>query len=250
MKKGKLYLIPTSITGETLLETLNPKDLDIVSTLEHFIVETPKIARRNLSGLDLKTPIQEISFQVLDKRTHGKEVEDLLKPLEEGKNIGIMSDAGAPSIADPGWRFIQLAQRKGFEVIPMIGPSSIFLALMASGLNGQRFCFNGYLSKDNQFRKENIKQLERESQKRDMTQIFMETPYKNQHMFEDILEVCKPDTLLCIAKNVSADDGFITTLPVRLWKGKQITLDKVPTLFLIYSPKIFRNNYSNRGRRR
>lgn len=245
MNKGKLYLIPTSITGEALLDILPKKDLDIIATLEYFIVETAKIARRNLKGAQLVKPIQEIEFNELNKRTKQQDVEYLLQPILDGKDMGLMSDAGAPTIADPGWRLVLKAQEQGIEIVPMVGPSSIFLALMASGLNGQRFVFHGYLSKEGDNRRADIRKIESQSRNSDQTQIFMEAPYKNQHVLEDLLAVCQDNTLLCIAKNITGEDGFVKTMPIYKWKSERVDLNKIPTLFLLYARKEFvprRNN--------
>jgi 16S rRNA (cytidine1402-2'-O)-methyltransferase len=234
MKKGKLYLIPTSITGEGLKDTLRKKDLDTICTLDTYVVETAKVARRHLSGLELNKPIQQIEMIEVNEHTKNRDLDFILEPVFKGKDIGLMSDAGAPSIADPGWRVILYAQEHGIETVPMIGPSSIFLALMASGLNGQRFVFHGYLSKEQGKRIGDLKKLEQDSFKNDQTQIFMEAPYKNDHVFEDILNSCDDNTYLCIAKNVLGEKGFVVTKKIRDWKKEKVTLNKVPTLFLIY----------------
>lgn len=234
MKTGKLYLIPVPISEKyKLSETLLNKDLEIVENLENFVSETPKIARAFLGDLSLKKEIQAIEISQLNKNTKDEELEFLLEPLFEGKDMGLISDAGAPSIADPGHRLVKVAQSKGVECIPLVGPSSVFLALMASGLNGQSFAFYGYLPKERGRKRKRIKTLERISQNTKQTQIFMETPYKNQNMLEDILDVCEEETLLCIAQEVMGENEYIVTKSIKEWKREKGILKKTPCLFLI-----------------
>jgi len=234
MKTGKLYLIPVPITeDQKLSEVLVSRDIDIVKDLEYFVSETPKIARAFLTDLPLSRKIQEIKITQLDKHTKDDGLDQLLEPIIKGENMGLISDAGAPSIADPGHRLVRVAQARGVEIIPLIGPSSIFLALMASGLNGQSFAFYGYLPKEKGRKRKKIKTLERIARNTKQTQLFMETPYKNQHMLEDILDVCEEDTYLCVAQNVMGEDEYIVTKTIREWKRERKTLDKTPCLFLI-----------------
>jgi 16S rRNA (cytidine1402-2'-O)-methyltransferase len=169
----------------------------------------------------------------LNKNTKSEELEPLLEPLFQGKNLGLISDAGAPSIADPGHRLVRVAQKRGVQCIPLVGPSSIFLALMASGLNGQSFAFYGYLPKKKGRKRKKIKTLERIAQNTKQTQIFMETPYKNQNMLEDILDVCEEETLLCIAQQVMGENEYIVTKSIKEWKRENKVLEKNPCLFLI-----------------
>ena len=234
MKTGKLYLIPVPISeNHKLSETLLSKDLETVENLENFVSETPKIARAFLKDISLSKDIQDINISELNKNTKNDELESLLEPIFQGKDLGLISDAGAPSIADPGHRLVRIAQGKGVECIPLVGPSSIFLALMASGLNGQSFAFYGYLPKEKGRKRKKIKTLERIAQNTKQTQIFMETPYKNQNMLEDILDVCEEDTLLCIAQQVMGDDEYIVTKSIKDWKREGKILEKDPCLFLI-----------------
>jgi 16S rRNA (cytidine1402-2'-O)-methyltransferase len=169
----------------------------------------------------------------LNKNTKDSELESLLKPVFDGKDLGLISDAGAPSIADPGHRLVRVAQAKGVKCIPLVGPSSIFLALIASGLNGQSFTFYGYLPKERRLKRKKIKTLERIARNTKQTQIFMETPYKNQNMLEDILDVCENGTLLCIAQEVMGEDEYIVTKSIKEWKKEKKILKKKPCLFLI-----------------
>jgi 16S rRNA (cytidine1402-2'-O)-methyltransferase len=234
MKTGKLYLIPVPISENVKLsETLLAKDLAVVENLENFVSETPKIARAFLKDIPLNKEIQEIKISELNKNTKSEELEPLLEPLFQGKNLGLISDAGAPSIADPGHRLVRVAQKRGVQCIPLVGPSSVFLALMASGLNGQSFAFYGYLPKEKGRKRKKIKTLERIAQNTRQTQIFMETPYKNQNMLEDILDVCEEETLLCIAQQVMGENEYIVTKSIKEWKRENKVLEKNPCLFLI-----------------
>jgi 16S rRNA (cytidine1402-2'-O)-methyltransferase len=234
MKTGKLYLIPVPISENVkLTETLLAKDLEVAENLENFVSETPKIARAFLKDIALNKQIQEISISELNKNTKSDELEPLLEPLFQGKDLGLISDAGAPSIADPGHRLVRVAQEKGIVCIPLVGPSSVFLALMASGLNGQSFAFYGYLPKERGRKRKKIKTLERIAQNTKQTQIFMETPYKNQNMLEDILDVCEEETLLCIAQQVMGENEYIVTKSIKEWKREKKVLEKNPCLFLI-----------------
>lgn len=234
MKTGKLYLIPVPISENfKLSETLLDKDLETVENLECFVSETPKIARAFLKDVSLNKQIQDINITELNKNTKDEELELLLEPLFQGKDLGLISDAGAPSIADPGHRLVRVAQAKGVKCIPLVGPSSVFLALMASGLNGQSFAFYGYLPKESGRKRKKIKTLERIAQNTKQTQIFMETPYKNQNMLEDILDVCEDETLLCIAQQVMGKEEHIVTKSIKEWKREKKLLEKVPCLFLI-----------------
>jgi 16S rRNA (cytidine1402-2'-O)-methyltransferase len=234
MKTGKLFLIPVPISNNvTLTDVLLEKDIEVVKNLEHFVSETPKIARGFLKDLPLNKKIQEIEISQLDKNTNDEDILILLEPIIKGKDMGLISDAGAPSIADPGHRLVRVAQSRGIKSIPLIGPSSVFLALMASGLNGQSFSFYGYLPKEKGRKRKKLKTLERIAQNTKQTQVFMEAPYKNQHMLEDILDVCEADTYLCIAQNVMGEEEYIVTKKISEWKREQKTLLKEPCLFLI-----------------
>lgn len=234
MEKGKLYLIPTPISNKfPISKTLLPNDIPIVSEIGFFIVETAKTARYFLKDLDLKKPIQEISIRELNEHTDESDIQDLLEPIMSGYNMGLLSDAGVPSVADPGYRIVSLAQSKGIKVVPLVGPSSILLALMASGLNGQSFAFNGYLPKEKGLRRKRIKSLEKLAISTNQTQIFMEVPYKNNAILEDVLAVCYDNTRLCIANNIMSEKEIITTKNIGQWKRGIPLLEKSPCLFLI-----------------
>lgn len=233
MKKGKLYLVPTPISKVSMKEVLLEKDISLVSKLQFFISETPKTTRAFLKDLPLERKIQDITIMQFDEHSKDVEIEELLEPIQAGSDIGLISDAGIPSIADPGFRVVSKAQSLGVEVIPLVGPSSILLALMASGLNGQNFAFNGYLSKNKEAKQREIRFLEDLSYKTGQTQIFMEPPYRNQAILEDILSVCDSYTKLCIAYNIMGENQKIITKRVGEWKSEKPNLDREPCLFLI-----------------
>ncbi|MDD2577811.1 MAG: SAM-dependent methyltransferase [Candidatus Dojkabacteria bacterium] len=233
MKQGKLYLIPTPISeNKSMRDVLLKEDIDVINSLEYFVSEKAKTARFFLKDLPLEKKIQEINITELNEHTKDTEINKLLEPALNGRDIGLLSDAGVPSIADPGFRLVSLAQKKKITVIPFVGPSSILMALMASGLNGQSFSFLGYLPREKNSRRKKIKILEEIALTTKQTQIFMETPYRNQHLFDDILDVCEPDTRVCIAMDIMGENEYIVTKEVQEWNPKKV-LAKKPCLFLI-----------------
>ena len=232
MKLGKLYLIPTPISGTDLKECLINKDIKIVKSLKRFIVETPKVARSYLTSLELKTPIQKIVMDIYDEHSKQEEIQDIIQPLLMGENMGLMTDAGTPCIADPGEEIVLVCHRLGIDVIPMIGPSSIFLTLMASGLNSESFSFNGYLSRKPHKRQNELERLEEIVMRTNVTQIFMEAPYRNQSLFEDILKL-NSELFLTLGIKVNSLDEEILTMPISKWKERNKVLDKVPIIFII-----------------
>jgi 16S rRNA (cytidine1402-2'-O)-methyltransferase len=234
MTPGILYLLPCTL-GDTPAESVLPQQvIEIARTLQHFVVEHPKSARRFLSSLKPDHPIQSLHFATLNEHTQTSELNDLLAPLLQGNDVGIISEAGCPGIADPGADLVALAQRNQIRVIPLVGPSSILLALMASGMNGQCFSFHGYLPIGEIDRKKAITTLENDSAKRNQTQLFIETPYRNDKMFAAILSCCRPQSRLCIAADITLPSEFIQTHSISEWK-KQPTprLHKRPCLFLM-----------------
>ena len=240
MKYGTLYLIPVTLGDDNiaaLLPTSLPSDvIKIAQTLEHFVVESEKTARQFLSAIKTAKPVRELSLNLLNEHTLDKDVATLLSPLLAGKNVGLMSDAGCPGVADPGAKLVALAHQKGVKVVPFVGPSSILLSLMASGLNGQQFAFLGYLPVDKLARNIKLKEIEKRSQTHNETQIFIETPYRNQHMLEAILTSCNANTRLCIASQVSLPDEMIVTKRISEWKQSVLPdLHKIPTVFLLLS---------------
>ncbi len=227
-------MIPTVLAEDTSASVITPQVKEIVPTLSYFLVENVRTARRFISSLRLGITIEELAFEILDKKTKAHQLEELMKPLLAGKDVGLMSEAGCPGIADPGSVAVAYAHLKGIQVVPLSGPSSMFLALMASGFNGQSFAFHGYLPIDKKGRIAAIKDLEAESIRSNRTQIFMETPFRNNHLFEDLLATLHPDTQVCIGKNLTAKDEFIQTKTVRLWKKEKIDLHKIPTVFILF----------------
>lgn len=231
---GTLYLIPCPL-GDTPAELVLPQHvIDLARRLKHFVVEHPKSARQFLSALKPAHPIQSLHFATLNEHTPPAELEALLAPLLAGEDAGIISEAGCPGIADPGADLVSLAHRRGIRVVPLVGPSSILLALMASGLNGQCFAFHGYLPVADAERNKAITALETESARRKQTQLFIETPYRNEKLFGALLTHCRPQTLLCVASDITLPAEQIQTRPVAQWKTlPPPQLNKRPSLFLL-----------------
>lgn len=231
---GKLYIIPTMIADDT--QHVIPEQVrNVLSQTKYFLAENIRTARRYISSLQLGITIEELDFNVLDKKTKPTQLEAYFKPLMKGDNLGILSESGCPGIADPGALAVEYAQKRGIEVVPLVGPSSILLSLMASGFNGQKFCFHGYLPID-QIKLENeIKRLESESRKFNQTQLFIETPYRNNQLLKSITQTCHPNTLLCVGKDITAPGSFIKTKTIADWRKIKIDLHKIPTVFLLYA---------------
>jgi 16S rRNA (cytidine1402-2'-O)-methyltransferase len=231
---GTLYLIPVTLGDDIVSKALPPDVVSLAQRLETFIVENEKTARRFLGAIKPLKPVRELEMLTLNEHTTEKELPALLAPLLEGRDVGLMSEAGCPGIADPGAQLAALAHRKSIRVAPLVGPSSILLSLMASGLDGQRFTFLGYLPSDKAARAQKLRELEQESRKHRETQIFIETPYRNQHLLEDILATCNAESRLCVACNVSLDSELIQTKRVADWKKTGLPdLHKKPTVFLL-----------------
>jgi len=232
MEKGKIYMIPTTL-GDSTIDAVIPKDVQqIIIGTKYFIVENIKTTRRFLKKVERGIDIDELQFFVLNKHTSSVELESFLNPALEGSNMGVISEAGCPGIADPGSDIVSIAHSKNIKVVPLIGPSSILLALIASGMNGQNFCFNGYLPKDRNLRIKKIKELERQAIS-GVTQIFMETPFRNNHLMEDLLKQCAPNTTLCLAADISLENEFIQSKKIIDWKKHAPNLSKRPCMFLI-----------------
>lgn len=234
MAPGTLYLIPVTLGDDAIGKALPPDVVSITQQLDTFVVENEKTARRFLGAIKTIKPVRELTLLTLNEHTTENELPALLAPLLAGKNVGVMSEAGCPGIADPGAQLVALAHRKNIRVMPLVGPSSILLSLMASGLDGQRFSFLGYLPSEKAARVQKLREIEQASRKHHETQIFIETPYRNQHLLEDILANCHPETRLCVACNISLDSEQIVSKPVKLWKGEALPdLHKKPTVFLL-----------------
>jgi 16S rRNA (cytidine1402-2'-O)-methyltransferase len=232
---GTLYLIPTPLSEDTAPQVLPPQVLRQVEALPYFLVENARTARRFVKSVAPARVIEDIRFTIIDKDSSDAEVRAALEPLaKQGLDAGILSEAGCPGIADPGAALAREAHRLGLRVVPLVGPSSLLLALMASGLNGQQFAFHGYLPIEKGPRIAALKQLEREAQQRQQTQLFIETPYRNGALFADLLAQLQPGTRVCVAADVTGAGEFIKTLTVKDWQRFPAPqLHKIPTVFLI-----------------
>jgi 16S rRNA (cytidine1402-2'-O)-methyltransferase len=233
-KPGKLFLIPTVLAPDTAQHVLSPQIRETVAQVDYFFVENIRTARRFISELKVGKAIESLHFVELTKDTPLSDMDANLQVVLQGQDAGVLSEAGCPGIADPGAEVVKLAHRKGIQVVPLVGPSSILLALMASGFSGQSFVFHGYLPIDKAERAKAVKQLEKEAQQKNQTQIFMETPFRNNQMLEELLKTCMPDTLLCIASQITAPDQLIVTKRIQDWKKTPPDLHKKPTIFLLY----------------
>lgn len=230
---GKLYLIPTTL-GECDAETVLPLSINrVIEVIDDFIVENEKTGRKSIKITNPLKNQASIRIKILNKHTEKSEFTSMIKPCLEGKNVGIISEAGCPGIADPGAVIVKIAHEKGIQVVPLVGPSSILLALMASGMNGQNFAFNGYIPIDKSEKRNSLKQLEKLSFDKNQSQIFMETPYRNNKMLEDILAALQPNTLLCVAADITLPTEYIKTLSVSQWKKNTIDLHNRPCIFIM-----------------
>jgi len=233
MQNGTLYLIPVPLAEEVAHKTFTPYLVDTINQIDTYIVENSKTARRFLNEAGLKTPQKDLI--VHDYGKHNRtDLGQFFNELKAGKDVGLMSEAGCPGIADPGADIVAEAHKRGIKVVPLVGPSSILLALMASGFNGQSFAFWGYLPIDKEQRTKRIKDLDLSASRYKQTQIFIETPFRNNQLFEEVLKSCKPNTQICVASNLTAEDEFIKTQSVYNWRKEEIDLHKKPTIFLMY----------------
>lgn len=229
-----LYLLPVTL-GDTPVEQVLPAyNKEIILGIKHFIVEDVRSARRFLKKVEASINIDELTFYPLNKHTSPDDLSGYLKPLQEGHSMGVISEAGCPAVADPGADVVAMAQRKNLKVVPLVGPSSIILSVMGSGFNGQSFAFHGYLPIEVADRIKRLKELEGRIYSENQTQLFIETPYRNNKMMEDIVKTCRPQTKLCIAANITCEGEYIHTKTIREWKGHLPDLTKVPCIFLIY----------------
>lgn len=232
-KNGCLYLIPTPLAEPARVKLILPDEVvAVVRRLDYYIAENAKTARAFLRAVEIGRPIQEISIQEIDKHAPQEAQHEWLAPLQAGHDMGLVSEAGAPAVADPGAAIVAAAHKLGIRVAPLVGPSSLLLALMASGLNGQRFAFHGYLPQEKGERAKAIAELERESRQKRQTQMCIETPYRNQALLSDLLQTLAPNTRLCIAVNLSGEDEEIRSQTVAQWKAKPMEIGKRPAIFL------------------
>lgn len=233
-QKGKLYLIPTTMgemNPEEVLPSLVYKTVELIDT---YIVENEKTARKYIKSIQPKKVQADLKISLLNKRTEDSELFQMLKPCLNGENIGLMSEAGCPGVADPGAAIVKIAHENGIQVVPLVGPSSILLAMMASGMNGQSFAFNGYLPIDKSDKKNALKNFENLSNSKNQSQLFIETPYRNNKLMEDLLQFLQPNTLLCIACDITLPTEYIKTLRISEWKKTKVDLHNRPTIFIIH----------------
>jgi len=231
--KGLLYLVPNTLGNPDTSATIPPAVREIIGSVRVFIVENARTARRYLKALDRGIDIDSLTFHELNEHTPVEEVPGFLSGARDGLNTAVISDAGVPGVADPGAVIVRMAHEQGIRVVPLTGPSSILLSLMASGLNGQNFRFLGYLPVKRNERVRRIREIEQVVKKTGETQLFIEAPYRNDALLADLLETCDPSTMLCIAANITLETELIRTLPVSGWKRRKPSLHKIPVIFLV-----------------
>lgn len=231
---GKLYLIPTLLGDNPPLEVLPISIKKVIELVDSYIVENEKSARHFIKRVSPKKSQPKLHLQVLNKYTESIEIMNFLDPCKQGKNMGLLSEAGCPGVADPGAEIVKLAHQNNIQVVPLVGPSSIILAMMSSGMNGQSFAFNGYLPIDKQERKSALKKFERRSQEENQSQIFIETPYRNNKLLEDLCQVLHPQTKICVACDLTLPSEYIKTMPAKHWKTTKIDFHKRPSIFIIH----------------
>lgn len=234
MKAGKVILFPSLLAECLPADVLPARNIELVRQVRYFVVEELRTARRFLKACDRSIVIDDLHFEVLNEHTPVSEVEAMLQPALEGNDIGVISEAGCPAVADPGADLVAAAQRKGIEVVPMVGPSSILMSLMGSGFNGQSFAFLGYLPFGAK-RTAALKQMERDIRTRRQTQIFIETPYRNNRLIEELTAALPGEMLLCVACDITGERQSIRTMPLKRWKTEKYNYDKQPAIFLLYS---------------
>lgn len=230
---GKLFLIPNTLGETDVLGVIPSEVIGLIKKIKTFASENPKNTRRFLKKIDKNIDVDELIFLELNEHSDQKSIADCLPYLEQN-DVGIISEAGCPGIADPGAELVALAHQNGFQVVPLVGPSSILLALIASGFNGQNFSFNGYLPVKGNERNRAIKNFEKQSAQENRTQLFIETPYRNQKLFEELLQVLQPQTLLSIACDITTENEYIKTMTIQEWKKQKPDIQKRPAIFSIY----------------
>ncbi len=231
---GKLYLIPTTLGDSDPTDVLPQKVKRIIELLDYYIVENEKTARKSIKIVDPEKQQSELKLRILNKHTEASEHAEMLEPCLRGISVGLLSEAGCPGVADPGAAIVEIAHQKGIQVVPLVGPSSILLAIMGSGMNGQSFAFNGYLPIDKAEKKNAIKNLEKLSFEKDQSQLFIETPYRNNKIFEDLLSMLQPSTHLCVACDITLPTEYIKTYKVSEWKKVKVDLHNRPAIFIIH----------------
>ena len=235
---GKIYLFPSTLAPVPPAEVLPQRNIELLETVRFFVVEELRTARRFIRACSRSIDIDSLTFSVLNEHTDASEVDAMLAPALEGHDIGVISEAGCPAVADPGADLVAAAQRRGIEVVPLVGPSSILMSLMASGFNGQSFAFVGYLPIDGAKRSATLKQMERDIRSRHQTQIFIETPYRNRRLVGELCNALPGDMLLCVAVDITGPTQSIVTRPLSWWKTANAELDKRPAIFLLYHSKL------------
>lgn len=232
-ERGRLYLIPSPLGENAPCEVIPQPVLDMLKNIRTFVVEEVRTARRYLSKAGLKGTIDTLAFHELNEHTQQAEIEGYLKLFDDGNDVGLISEAGLPAVADPGAQLVALAHRNDIEVVPFVGPSSLMLALMSSGLNGQSFAFCGYIPAKTDERRSRLRTLEKVSGQLRQTQIIIETPYRNDALFADMLSTCSASTKICVAANITMPDAYIKTRSVAQWKKSGLTIGKRPCVFLL-----------------
>ena len=234
MSKGTLYLIPVTLGDTPIDKVLPSSNREVIASIKHCIVEDIRSARRFLKKSNPNIVIDDLTFYTLNEHTKGEDIASYLNPIKEGLNVGVISEAGCPAIADPGADVVAIAQARGVKVVPLVGPSSILMSLMASGFNGQKFTFNGYLPIEPNERAKAIKLLEQRAYSEDTTQIFIEAPYRNGKLIADLVKCCRPQTRLCIASAITCEEEMIVTKPIKEWSKHIPEVGKIPAIYLIY----------------
>jgi 16S rRNA (cytidine1402-2'-O)-methyltransferase len=238
MDNGKIYMIPNTLGGESTKDIIPQEVADKAISLRAFAVEDLKSARRLLRKIDREFPIDKCEFYLLNKRTPIEDLHKMLKVISRGDDLGVISEAGCPGVADPGAELVALAQQRDIEIIPLVGPTSIILALMGSGFSGQTFTFHGYLPKERKDRIRKLKDFEGDARRSGYTHIFMDTPFRNMNVLDDLMKELADTTMLCIASNITLQYETIKTMSIKEWKTKEFDLSKSPTMFLIGASQI------------
>ena len=232
---ARLYLFPVPLSDNPVTEVLPAHNIELIKTVKYFIVENLRSARRFLKQCDRSIDIDSLTFFTLNEHTDASELTPMLAPLEAGNDVGIISEAGCPAVADPGADIVAIAQQRGYTIVPLVGPSSILMGVMASGFNGQSFAFNGYLPIDQGARTARLKELERRIIREHQTQIFIETPYRNNRLIAELCRSLPGNMRLCVASDITGARQSIVTLPLSKWAKREYNYDKTPTIFLLYS---------------